>query len=49
MGAQKSVGDIEIRFQNVAASQNSIKRENEDVVAVEEETISTFPSPLELH
>ena len=43
------VGDIEIRFQNVAASQNSIKHENEDLVAVEEETRSTSPSPLELH
>ena len=29
------VGDIEIRFQNVAASQNSIKHENEDLVVVE--------------
>ena len=47
--SQLYVGDIEIRFQNVAASQNSIKHENEDLVAVEEETRSTPPSPLELH
>ena len=47
--SQLYVGDIEIRFKNVAASQNSIKDENEDLVAVEEETISTSPSPLELH
>ena len=43
------VGDIEIIFQNVSTSQNSIKHENEDLVAVEEETKSTSPSPLELH
>ena len=43
------VGDIEIRFKNVVASQNSIKHENEYLVAVEEETRSTSPSPLELH
>ena len=43
------VGDIEIRFQNFVASQNSIKHENEDLVAIEEETRSTPPSPLELH
>ena len=41
--------DIEIRFQNVFAIQNSIKHENKYLVAVEEETISTSPSPLELH
>ena len=44
--SQLYVGDIEIRFQNVAASQNSIKNENEDLVVVEEETRSTSPSPL---
>ena len=47
--SQIYVGDIEIIFQNFAASQNSIKHEKEDLVAVEEETISTSPSPLELH
>ena len=30
-------------------SQTSIKHENEYLVSVEEETISTSPSPLELH
>ena len=43
------VCDIEITFESVAASQNSIKHENEYLVAVEEETRSTSPSPLELH
>ena len=47
--SQIYVGDIDIRVKNVAASQNSIKHENEDLVAVEEETRSTSPSPLELH
>ena len=47
--SQLYAGDIEIRFQNVVASQNSIKHENGDLVAVEEETRSTSPSPLELH
>ena len=42
-------GDIEVRFQNVATRQISSKHENEDLVAVEEETRSTSPSPLELH
>ena len=42
-------GDIEITFESVAASQNSIKHENEDLVAVEEEKRSTSPSPLGLH
>ena len=42
------VGDIEIRFKNVATSQITSKHENEDLVAVEEETRSTSPSPLEL-
>ena len=35
------VGDIDIIFQNVSASQNSIKHGNEDLVAVEEETRSS--------
>ena len=43
------VGDIEINFESVYAIKNSIKHENEDLVAVEEETRSTSPSPLELH
>ena len=43
------VGDIEITFESFSASQNSIKHENEDLVAVEEETRSASPSPLELH
>ena len=43
------VGDIEIIFQNFVASQISSKHENEDLVAVEQETRSTSPSPLELH
>ena len=42
------VGDIEITFESVAASQTSIKHENEYLIAVEEETRSTSPSPLEL-
>ena len=49
MGAHKSMLVTEIRFQNVAARQISSKHENEDLVAVEEETRSTSPSPLELH
>ena len=32
------VGDIEINFESIVASQNSIKPENEYLVAVEEET-----------
>ena len=44
--SQLYVGDIEIRFQNVAAIKNSSRHENEDLVAVEEETRSTSPSPL---
>ena len=47
--SQLYVGDIDIKFQNVAASQISSKHENEYLVAVEEETRSTSPSPLELH
>ena len=46
--SQIYVGDIDIIFQNVSARQNSIKHENEDLVAVEEETRSTSPSPLKL-
>ena len=40
------VGDIEITFESVSVIQNSIKNENEELVAVEEETRSTSPSPL---
>ena len=47
--SQIYVGYIDIRFQNVSTSQNSIKHENEDLVAIEEETRSTSPSPLEFH
>ena len=47
--SQIYVGDIEIRFKNVAASQISSKHENEYLVAVKGETRSTSPSPLELH
>ena len=43
------VGDIEITFESVSSSQTSIEHENEDLVAVEEETRSTSLSPLELH
>ena len=43
------VGDIEITFESVSARQIFIKHENEDLVAVEEETRSTSSSPLELH
>ena len=42
-------GDIDITFESVVARQTSIKHENEDLVAVEEETRSNSPSPLELH
>ena len=42
-------GDIEITFEIVSAIQTSVKHENEDLVAVEEETRSTSPSPFELH
>ena len=47
--SQLYVGDIQIRFQNVATSKISNKHENEDLVVVEEETRSISPSPLELH
>ena len=36
--SQLYVDDIDIRFQNVVSIQNSIKHENEYLVAVEEET-----------
>ena len=43
------VGDIEITFESVAAIKTSIKHENDYLVAFEEETRWTSPSPLELH
>ena len=43
------VGDIEIIFESVVASQTSIKPENEYLVVVEEETRSNSPSPLDIH
>ena len=47
--SQLYVGDIEMVFQNVSTIQISSKHENEDLVADEEETRTTSPSPLELH
>ena len=41
-------GDIEIRFESVAAIQISHENEDEDLVADNDEPRSTFPSPLEL-
>ena len=49
MCSQIYVGDIEIRFHNVSARKISSKHENEYLVAVEEETRSTSPSPLEIY
>ena len=43
------VGEIEITFESVSSRKNSIKHENEYLVAFEEETRSTSLSPLELH
>ena len=43
------VGYIDITFDSVAASQNSIKLENEYLVAVEGETRSASPSTLEVY
>ena len=42
------IGDIEIRFENVATRQSSHKHEDEELVADNEEPRSTSPSPLEL-
>ena len=47
--SQLYASDIEIIFQNVSTSQIYIKHENEYLLVVEEETISTSPSPLEFH
>ena len=49
MGAHNSMLVTEIIFQNVAAIKISSKHENEYLVAVEEETIPTSTSLLELH
>ena len=46
--SQIYVGDKEIRFENVAASQISYEHNDEDLVADNEEPRSTSPSPLEL-
>ena len=48
MGSHNYVGDIEIRFENVAKIQTSHKHEYEDLVTDNEELRSTSPSPLEL-
>ena len=47
--SQLYVGDIEIRFENVVSLQISHEHKDEDLVAAEEETRPTSPSPLELH
>ena len=41
------VGDIEITFEDVAASQISHEHKYEEIVATNEEPRSTYPSPLE--
>ena len=46
--SQLYVGDIEIRFGNVAGSQISHEHKYEDLIAANEEPRSTSPSPLEL-
>ena len=46
--SQLYVGDIEIRFENVAAIQISHEHKDEYLVADNEEPRSTSPSPLEL-
>ena len=46
--SQLYVGDIEIRFQNVATCQISNNHEDEYLVIDNEEPRSTSPSPLEL-
>ena len=46
--SQLYVGDIDIRFENVAAILISHKHEDEYLVIDNEEQISTSPSPLEL-
>ena len=46
--SQIYVGNIEIRFENVAASQISPDHKDEDLVAANEEPRLTSPSPLEV-
>ena len=46
--SQLYAGDIEIKFQNVVASQISHEHEDEDLVEDNKEPRSTSPSPLEL-
>ena len=46
--SQIYVGDKDIRFENVAASQISHEHKYEYLVATNEEPRSTSPSPLEL-
>ena len=46
--SQLYVGDIEIRFENVAASQISHEHKYEYLIEANEESSSTSPSPLEL-
>ena len=46
--SQLYVGDIEIRFESVAAIQIFHDHEYEDLVAHNEELRSTFPTPLQL-
>ena len=46
--SQLYVGDMEIRFENIAARQISHEHTDEDLVAANEEPRSTSPSPLEL-
>ena len=43
------VGDIETTFESVVPNQTFIKHKNEGLVVVEQETITTSPSPLEIH
>ena len=40
--------DVEIKFENVVASQRSHEHEDEDLVVDNEEPISNSPSPLVL-
>ena len=46
--SQLYVGDVEIRFENVAARKISHKHEDEYLAIDNEEPISNSPSPLEL-
>ena len=46
--SQLYVGDIEIRFENVVASQISHNHKDEELVEANEKPRSTSPSPLKL-